>query len=187
MNGTVNLQGPVQPGAVIAANGAINGNLTIAGPFSGQLLSVGDINGNVTINGGLQSGRITTLGSILGNLTINGNIDSQSALVSGGSIGGPNGKLSVGNINGIVAAVGSINVATIGSTSTALYSKANDSMDAAVIDAIFSQGVSPLSPTDQFDETTPLDLQNLSQMLVNLNSLTVVTINNQKKLALGMP
>lgn len=170
---------------MIATNGSINGALVIGGPLSnGQILSVGNINGNVIIQGPLQSSRIASLGSILGNLTINGVIDSGSAIVSGGSIGGPNGKLSAGNINGIVAAVGSINVGQIGTTSTAVYYKANDTLDAAVIDAIFSQGVSPLSPGDSFDKSASLDLANLGQILTNLNSLKVVTVNNHEKLAL---
>ncbi len=81
--------------------------------------------------------------------------------------------------------MGSINLSTLRTTSTALYYKANDSLDAAVIDGIFSQGVSPLSHTDLFDKTTPLDLANLSQIVTNLTSLKVV--NNQKKLALSAP
>jgi RTX calcium-binding nonapeptide repeat (4 copies) len=171
MNGTVTIDGPVQ-GGVIATSGSINGNLTIGGPLSGELLAAGNINGNVTIYGGLQSGRIASLGSILGNLTIHGWIDSQSALVSGGSIGGPNGKLYVGDVYGIVAAVGSINVGQIGRTNTARFYRQNDTVDSPVIDAIFSQGVSSLSATDLFDQTTPLDLDNLDQILANLNSLT---------------
>jgi hypothetical protein len=175
MNGTVAINGPVQ-GGVIATSGSINGNLTIGGPLSGQLLSVGNINGNVTINGPLQSGRIAALGSINGNLTINGGIDSQSALVSGGSIGNSTTGtgLSVGNVNGIVASVGPINVIKIGSTNTALDYKPNDAMDKAVIDAIFSQDLlSPLSSTDLFDHASLLDLENLGQILTNLNSLSV--------------
>jgi len=150
--------------------------LTINGTLTGQLVSVGNINGNVTIKGPLQSGRIASLGSILGNLAINGGIDSQSAIVSGGSIGNKTKGtgLSVGNVNGIVASVGPINVIKIGSTSQALYYKSNDTPDAAAIDAIFSQGLlSPLSFTDLFDHASLLDLENLSVILANLNSLTV--------------
>jgi len=157
----------------------------IGGPLSsGQILSAGNMNGNITINGSLESGRIAALGSIDGNLRINGSIDRQSALVSGGSIGSKakGTALVVGDIDGIVAAMGSINLGQLSATNKALYYKANDSLDAAVIDGIFSQGVSPLSPTDLFDKTTPLDLANLSQILTNLNSLKVV--NNQRKLAL---
>ncbi len=186
INGNVTINGPVQNG-VIASNGSINGALVIGGPLSGgQILSAGNMNGNITIKGSLASGRIAALGSINGNLTIDGSIDSQSTLLSGGSIGSKaNGTaLFVGNIDGIVAAVESIDVGQIGTTNMALYYKANDALDAAEIDAIFSQGVSPLSPTDLFDKTTPLDLANLSQILTNLSSSKVVTVNNQKRLAL---
>ena len=173
MLGTVTINGPVQ--GVIATNGSINGNLTIGGPLSGDLLVVGNINGNVTINGPLQSGRIADLGSILGNLTINGGIDSQSAVVVGGSIGSKSAGtgLTVGNVNGILASVGSMNVIKMGSTNTALDYQQNDTMDAAVIDSIFSNAVTPLSGGDLFDETGALDLNNLAQILLNLNSLTV--------------
>jgi hypothetical protein len=177
MNGAVTINGPVQNG-VIAANGSINGALMIGGPLSGgQILSAGNINGNVTINGGLQSGRIAALGSINGGVSISGSIDSRSALVSGGPIGNKakGTELSVGNIDGIVAAVGSINISKIGSTNTALYYKQNiPAADATVVDAIFSQGLlSPLSPTDLFDHASALDLENLGLILVNLESLTV--------------
>ena len=167
MNGTVTINGPVQ-GGVIATSGSINGNLTIGGPLSGQLLSVGNINGNVTINGGLQSGRIASLGSILGNLTINGWIDSQSALVSGGEIGDMRSarRVSVGNNQGIIAAKGNVNFnsrsfafrgntfANVGSSSS---TDPNAPLDAAAIDAIFTQGGQPLS----FD-LNPGDLAGLS-------------------------
>jgi hypothetical protein len=143
-------------------------------PFTGQLVVLGNIIGDVTLNGGMQSGRIAVQDSILGNLTINGVLDSQSILVAGGSIGSATygTGLTAGTIQGIVAAVGPINVVKI-SSNQALYYQANDTPDAAVIDAIFSQDVSPLSPTDLFDRTTPEDLVNLSQMRTNLRSLSV--------------
>jgi hypothetical protein len=192
-NGTVTISGPVSgqfvtigningnvstgavQGGVIATSGSINGNMTIGGSLSGQLLSVGNINGNVTINGGLQSARIADLGSILGNLTISGSVDNQSAIVSGGSIGNTKTGtgLIVGAVNGILASVGSMNVIKIGSTSQALDYKQNDAPDVAVIDEIFSQGVTSLSPTDIFDRTTPDDLLNLAQMLTSLSDVTV--------------
>ena len=135
------------------------------------------------VNVPVKGGAILT-GGTLGNLTINGGIDSQSALVSGGSIGSPRGKLRVGNISGIVAAVGSISVAQIGTTNTAMFYKSNDTLDVGVIDAIFSHGVSPLSPADLFDTSPPMHLLNFSQILTNLNSLKVVGANNQTKLSL---
>jgi cytoskeletal protein CcmA (bactofilin family) len=172
LGGTINVNGEVQ-GGTIASSGAISGNLTIGGPLRGQIVSVGNITGNVTIKGPLQSGRIATLGSVLGNLSVSGSIDSQSAITASGSIGSTSSKttFSSGDILGIVAAEGSINVGKIGKTTQALYYKAN-SPDATVIDAIF-QGLTPLSPTDLFDKTTPLDLYNLSRILVNLSLLKV--------------
>ncbi len=142
---------------------------------NGRLVALGNIIGDVSIFGGLVGGRIASQGSILGNLTIDGSIDANSAIVSGGSIGSTlyGTTLNSGVINGIVAAVGSISVGKIGSTNNALYYKANDTQDAAVIDAIFSQGVTPLSAADPFDQTTPGDLLNLTQILVNLSALKV--------------
>ena len=180
ITGPININGAVQGGA-IASSAMIMGNLTIGGPLSGQIVSVGNITGNVTIKGPLQSGRIATLGSILGNLSVGGPIDSQSAITAGGSIGnnnnanGPPTTFSSGDIQGIVAAVGSINVGKIGKTSHALDYESNlnaSSPDAAVIDAIFL-GITPLSPADLFDQTTLLDLNNLSLILTNMNLLSV--------------
>jgi hypothetical protein len=168
-------------GGLIATSGSINGNLTIGGPLTGQLVTVGNITGNVTV-GGLQSGRIVTHGSILGNLTINGSIDSQSVLISGGSIGNKSTGtgLTVGNVNGIVAAEGPINAIKIGSTSSALYYVPMDTVDTTVIDEVFKGLLSPLSSTDLFDHASLLDLDNLAAILANVNSLAVVN----KKLVL---
>jgi hypothetical protein len=161
------------------------GGVVSNGTFSGRILILGNAIGDIISHGGMQGGRIAVGKSILGNMTINGTLDSQSVLVSGGSIGSKiyGTTLTVGNVYGIVAAEGSINAGAVGSTTTALYYKQNIAVtsppDAAVIDAIFTQGVSPLSATDLFDRTTPQDLLNLSQMVINLNSLTVKNGNLQ--------
>jgi hypothetical protein len=141
------------------------------GTLSGRLLSLGSIIGDVTISGGLVGGRIAAQVAILGNLTVYGSIDSNSAVVSGGSVGSTvyGTKLTCGNIFGIVAAVGPINVGNIGTTSTARYFKQNDGQDTAVIDALFSQGVNPLSAADVFDQSAPGDLLNLDQMILSLS------------------
>jgi len=129
-------------------------------------------------------GRIAARNSILGNMTILGTIDSNSAIVSGGSIGSSlyGTKLmnsgNILNILGIVAAVGPINAGTIGTTNVRFYQQ-NDAADATVIDKIFTQGVTPLSAADVFDQTTLGDLLNLNQMgmkaglALNLSKLTV--------------
>jgi hypothetical protein len=189
MNGTVKINGPVL-GGVIATSGSINGNLTIGGPLRGQLISLGNINGNVTINGGLQSGRIASLGSILGNLTINGGIDSQSALVSGGEIGDKalGTCVSFANNQGIIAAKGNVNFdsrsfafrgntfANVGSSSS---TDPNAPLDAAAIDAIFTQGGQALS----FD-LNPGGLAGLSAIEKDLNALSIA-VNNKGKYLTG--
>ena len=165
------------------------GGITVGNPgsgrtFSGQVLTLGSIIGDVTLNGGMVGGRIAARNSILGNVTILGTIDSNSAIVSGGSIGSSlyGTKLmnsgNILNILGIVAAVGPINAGTIGTTNVRFYQQ-NDAADATVIDKIFTQGVTPLSAADVFDQTTLGDLLNLNQMgmkaglALNLSKLTV--------------
>jgi hypothetical protein len=184
------------------------GGLLVNGGFGGQLVVLGNDYGDLTLNGGLgltvngvvTPGRIAIKGTggaqsgILGNVVIDrgfysyGGITAGSAIVSGGEIGDASlgTTLSVQDtMSGIVAAVGSINPDQLGTTTPPpAYYESNDTLDAAVIDAIFSQGVSPSSPVDLFDESTLLDLANLNQIVLNLNSLKVVTVNNQKMLAL---
>ncbi|MHB1559304.1 MAG: beta strand repeat-containing protein, partial [Isosphaeraceae bacterium] len=161
-------------GQVVRINSGSSPSVLSNGPFSGQMIVLGNIIGDVTLNGGMRDGRIAVQGSILGNLTIHGVLDLDSALVAGGSIGSTSygTTLSIDNIQGIVAAVGSINAGKV-NANHALDYQANDTLDESVIDAIFSQGVSPLSPADLLDQTTPEDLLNLTQMQVNLKSLTV--------------
>src|SRR5205823_1943593 len=112
---------------------------------------------------------------ILGTMTINGSIEGNSALVSGGSIGSTTytTTLNSGNVNGIVAAAGPISVGATGKKSNAGYYAQNDTPGMAVIDAISSHGVTPLSPADLFDQSTLGDLLNLTQILANLDALTV--------------
>jgi hypothetical protein len=175
LTGLVAAQGNI--GAFFTPSGGTTTRLggVSTGALSGDLLALANFIGDVTINGGLVGGRIAALGSILGNLTISGSIDSNSVLISGGSIGSTvyGTKLNAGNVYGIVAAVGSFNIGTIGTTNTAKYFKQNDTLDQAVIDAVFSQGVMPLSAADIFDQNTVGDLLNLDQIILNLADLRV--------------
>jgi hypothetical protein len=117
----------------------------------------------------------TALGSNLGKLTINSSLDRQSAIVSGGSIGksAAGTGLSVGAVTGILASVGPMRVIRIGTTSGAWLYEQNDETDAS-IDSIFSKGITPVSPTDPFDQATPEDLLDLAKLLANLSGLSVV-------------
>jgi hypothetical protein len=156
-------------GTTMRLGGVTVGNPNSARTFSGEMIALGNVIGDVTINGPTVGGRMAALGSFLGNVTIVGSIDSNSAIVSGGSIGSSTygTKLSSGNILGIVAAVDAINVGTIGTTNSARYFK--QMADATVIDAIFTQGVTPLSAADVFDQNTVGDLLNLDQMMLSLS------------------
>jgi len=184
LTGLVAAQGNI--GAVFTPTGKPPvrvGGITVGNPNSGrtlngQVLTLGSIIGDVTINGGTVGGRIAARNSIVGNVTIVGTIDSNSALVSGGSIGSTvyGTKFNSGSISGIVAAVGPINVGTIGINTARLY-KQNDTTDAAVIDSIFTQGVTSLSAADVFDKAALGDLLNLKQMTLNLSNLKVTSGN----------
>ena len=130
------------------------------------------------------------MGSILGNLTINGGIDSQSALVSGGEIGDTalGTCVSVGNNQGIIAAKGNVNFdslsfgrrgntfANVGSSSS---TDPNAPLDAAAIDAIFTQGGKALL----FD-LNPGGLAGLSAIEKDLNLLSIA-VNNKGKYLTG--
>ncbi len=182
LSGVLAVQGNVNETNATDKNGhAVRlGGLVINGGISGQVVVLGTVYADVIDNGGLKSGRIAVKGDILGNLTINGDIDSGSAVVVGGSIGSATAGtvMHIGNVKGILAAEGSILFDHSPNTNQAAYYgqnlKTTDTTSAAAIDAIFSQGLSsPLSSTDLFDHGTLLDLVNLTQILVNLNSLTV--------------
>jgi hypothetical protein len=179
LTGLVAAQGNI--GTFFTSGGKLTrlGGITVGNPGSGrtlngQVLTLGSIIGDVTISGGTVGGRIAAQNSILGNVTIVGTIDSNSALVSGGSIGSSlyGTKLNSGNISGIVAAVGPINVGTIGTTSSARFYGTNlnttDSASAAAIDAIFADMGNPLA----FDKSG-LDLAGLNEILQHLASLHV--------------
>ena len=95
------------------------------------------------------------------------------------SNGGPGlaGQILTGGnlISTVVAAVGSMSVGKIGKASQAMDYESNlnaSALDAAVIDSLF-QGFTSLSPADLFDQTTLLDLNNLSVILINMSLLTV--------------
>ena len=164
-------------GGVIATSGSINGNLTIGGPLSGQIVAVGNINGNVTINGALQSGRIAALGSILGNLTING-VDRQPERHRLGRLHrrqDPRHGLYCRQCQWNSGRGGADERHQDRQYEPGPAYKQNDTTDAAVIDAIFSQGLlSPLSPTDLFDHATLVGSgKPQRQIVINLNSLIV--------------
>ena len=103
---------------VVAAQGDIGtvvgstrlGGLVSNGDVSGQIVTLGNVYGDLVIHGGLRGGRIAAEESILGNVTIAGVLDAGAALVSSGDIGSAafGTALTVGDVTGIIAAAGDI-------------------------------------------------------------------------------
>ena len=108
---------------------------------------------------------------ILGNLSFQANLNSNSAIVSAGLIGDAAGVtgLSLGKVQGIVAAEGSINLLNGKTSSAAFYGQnLRGSANGAPIEAIFTQHGLRLS-----FNLTGMDLGGLSFILADLNALTV--------------
>jgi hypothetical protein len=144
---------------VIAAQGDLGtrvgtarlGGILAHGSLQGEVMVLGFLAGDVEIDGGLKGGRIAAKRGIPGNLRINGSVDANSAIVSGGAIGDPAAgtALTVGQVQGIVAAEGPINLAK-GTTTQAAFFQGNllpGSPNAAAIDAIFTDGAGLLPLT----------------------------------------
>ena len=131
------------------------GGLLVNGGFDGQLVVLGNDYGDLTFHGGLTGGRIAVEGTggaqsgILGNVIVDrgiyqtGMIGAGSAIVSGGEIGdasyGTSLSVTDGN-QGIVAAVGTIRVASGSNLGGYVFNDAGGSSNAAAIDAIFTDG-----------------------------------------------
>jgi hypothetical protein len=150
------------------------GGITSSGPISGQIVVRGTMAGDLDARGGLQGGRIAVKGDIVGNVDIEGSIDAASALVCAGKIGDAafGTTLTVADVQGILAAEGSINLGKSATTSKAAFFGANlkttDPTSTAAIDAIFTSSHLALA----FDLGS-LDLGGLALILSDLTSLTV--------------
>jgi hypothetical protein len=151
------------------------GQPTEDGDVSGQIVTQGNVDGDLVIHGGLRGGRIAARGSILGNVAISGALDAGPALVSGGDIGSAAAgtALTVGDVTGITAAKGDILFGHTGSLGSGhLYQdvgRTPGNPNAAAIDAIFTSNGQPLS----FDLTENLDLDGLALILAKSAALLV--------------
>jgi hypothetical protein len=144
--------------------------------FSGDVVVLGLIDGDMRFNGGLRSGRIAAKGGIVGNLTINGGLDSSSSVVSGGEIGDTTWgtQFTFGGTNaGILAAEGTMHFAR-SSPGGEVFNNAIGANKAA-IDAIFTNYGQSL----EFDLTpSGLDLGGLNLILPDLAALYVNSNGN---------
>lgn len=147
------------------------GGLVAAGPVNGNIVVLGSMLGDVTINGGLKAGHIAAQAGIVGNLTLNGGTDAASAIVSGAAIGDASlgTKFTFnGDNKGIVAAESVMNFA--GKTPNgAIYNNVGaGNPNKAALDAVFTNLGQPL----HFD-LNGLDLAGLDLVLADLAALKV--------------
>ncbi len=175
---------------LIAGKPARLGGITINGPFGGQIVSEGNILGDLVFNGGLAGGRVVAKGNaaiapspsqvgIVGNVVVDyglyttSGLDAKAAIVSGGEIGDTalGTKISVMSSNmGIIAAIGAINSGGITSSGPGVIFSNLSASDpsAAAIDAIFTDQNQPLA----FD-INPDDLAGLALILDHVAALKV--------------
>jgi hypothetical protein len=171
LDGVLAVQGDL--GAAVGA--ARYGGVLSNGPVSGQVVVLGNLIGDFVAHAGLKGGRVAVKGSVLGNLVLDGGIDAAAALVVGGAIGDATAGtgLTAGNVKGIVAAKGAINITGSTNTQGAAFFQGNlasGDPSAAAIDAIFTEGNQALA----FDDSG-LDLKGLGFILKDLAALHVGT------------
>ena len=123
------------------------GGIVSNGPLAGEVITLGNLVANSTVNGGLKTGRIAVKRDIQGMLTINGTLDGRSAIVVDGNVGtsvAPALTLN-GDIQGILAVKGNLYASKIGNTNKALFygaqniGKGISKTNTAWIDAVFTQ------------------------------------------------
>ncbi len=164
------------------------GGITINGPFSGQIVSEGNILGDLIFNGGLTSGRVVAKGNaaiapsasqvgMVGNVIVDyglyatSGLGANAAIVSGGEIGDATlgTKISIASSNrGIIAAIGAINSGGIPIPGVTFSNLPATDPSALAIDAIFTDQDQPLT----FDITRD-DLAGLALILDHLSALKV--------------
>jgi hypothetical protein len=159
--------------------GARLGGLVINGGLSGEMVALGNVFGDLTLNGGLKSGRLAFEGNDTGNLTINGGVDASSAIVVSGNIGdaitGTN--LNIDNLKGILAVEGTVNFNKSFNSKGALFFQTNlgsGNANSNALNAIFTNNGQKLL----FDLASPMDLKGLVLILADLSTLKVNSSGN---------
>ncbi len=144
---------------LIAGKTARLGGVTINGAFGGQIVSEGNILGDLLFHGSLIGGRVVAKGNaalvppgsqigILGNVVVDygvattSGLDAQSAIISGGEIGDSTLGTKISNAAanlGFIAAKNAINSGATTLTGTTFSSLNNADPSAQAIDAIFTE------------------------------------------------
>jgi hypothetical protein len=171
-NGLLAAQGNLGAIETTSTGGVVRvGGFHSSGAFTGFLVTLGQILGDMTFNAGLHGGRVAAEGGILGNVTLNVGLDSQSAFVSGGAIGSAAFGTSMtvnGSNKGIIAAVGPITFGKNPPGGFVFNNVGPNSINGQAIDAIFTNGGIQL----EFD-INPGDLKGLALILTDLANLFV--------------
>jgi hypothetical protein len=161
----------------LLSQGQFSGDLVVLGNALGDLLLANGISGRIAVKGRAIPGLASTRIGILGNLLVSGNVRSTAAIVSAGLIGDAAGgtSFSSGAVKGILAAEGTINISSVGTTSAGTIIPKATGENKKAIDAIFTEGGLPLA----FDLVPgSLDLGGLALILNDLNALHVGTDGN---------
>lgn len=146
--------------AVTTSSGALTrySGIAIGGNVTGQIVALGNVFGDIRIGGSL-TGRLAVGGravaglsatriGVLSNVVIKSVFASSAAVASGGLIGDSVSKtvFSCGKAQGLLAADGSVNLARSVRVAPAnLFQNQEGGANGAVIDAIFTDGLSPLT------------------------------------------
>jgi hypothetical protein len=133
------------------------GGIAVAGNDTGQIIALGNIFSDVTINGQL-TGRIAAQGAavqgvaatrigILGSTRVQSTFSATAAVVSGGAIGDAAGgtNFSCGTANGFLAANGIIKIApSVVVSASKVFQNSQSNANGAVINAVFTDGSAAL-------------------------------------------
>ncbi len=146
------------------------GGITVNGNDQGTILALGQIDGNLTINGNLGgTGSIVVEGGIIGSTTINGGMANGSRIISGGAIGSSvygTGLTVNGNARGLIVSYGNLIQWGEDENSPRTFANVQNTPNEAAIDSIFAGSVGGQNPLTTFDSTPgSLDLANLNSVL----------------------
>jgi hypothetical protein len=186
MTGTLAVGGDIGQG-VVGSNGSLTryGWVIVSGPFSGHIVAMGNVygdlwfkqnvTGRIAVHGQPVTGLSAQRQGILGNLRVDGMIGAQGAIVSDGLIGDSAGgtELIANGVAGILAARGAVSFGQIGNATNAHIFANAQGVNAAAIDAIFTDQGNLL-----FLDTTPTGLRDLALILKDLAALYVGTSGN---------
>jgi hypothetical protein len=181
MPGTLAVGGDIGQG-VVGSGGSLTryGWVIVSGLFSGQIVAMGnvygdlwfkqDVTGRIAVHGQPVAGLSALRQGILGNVRIDGMIGASAAIVSDGLIGDAAGgtELTAHGVAGIIAAQGAISFGDIGDAGNAHIFANAQGINAAAIDAIFTDQGNLL-----FIDTTPTGLRDLALVLKDLAALVV--------------